>query len=286
VDANRFDALTRILTAALSRRSLLHDVAGMTVAGSLALLGGAETEAKRRRHKRKKKRRLSAPKCSPACGSGMICVAGQCITGRGDCEAGADSCAKFASCAGHRTEDDCQCQLSIEGEIRCADNIAPGNSGCGDCGSSAECASLFPDIPGVFCNKGACCAGGERGLCNQPCPPAASCDTSADCPDALNACQIRTCEDGRCSRTFVPTGTELPEEPSQDGNCHRLVCDGFGNIRSEVDDTDAPCCSRCFTGLCANGVPMSVPDPAGTPCTDDQGLDGLCDGAGQCETAP
>lgn len=45
VDADRFDTLTRRVTFARSRRSLLHDLTGATVAGSRALLGLAEADA-------------------------------------------------------------------------------------------------------------------------------------------------------------------------------------------------------------------------------------------------
>ena len=151
---------------------------------------------------------------------------------------------------------------------------------CGDCGSTAECVALLPDIPGVFCVQvvaGGCCFPGTRGFCAVPCPPAASCQSPGDCPDAVNECQIRTCENGRCDRTFVADGTELPPNSQQQGDCQKLVCDGNGAIRSDVEDSDVPCCFECMTGTCDNGAPATESLPEGTPCTG-----GLCDGAGNC----
>jgi hypothetical protein len=281
MDSTCFDNLTRRVAAARSRRDLLRGLATATVAGSLALHGLTEAKAKRRRRKRKNKRRRGGSNCSPACGGGMLCVSGDCVTGQGTCETGDDSCDEFVYCTGRQSDDHCQCQLSIEGETRCVHSTGLEGSACGDCASNAECTRDFPDIPGVICVRGACCSLVTGGFCARPCPPAPGCSTPEDCRDALNACQVRTCEGGRCGRTFVAEGTELPPATQNDGDCQLLVCDGNGNIRSEVDDTDLPCCFECFTSTCANGTPVHTPDPEGTPCID-QGQDGLCDGAGHC----
>ena len=54
MDADRFDAVTRSLREARSRRGLTRLLGALTLGGPLALLGAAETEAKRKKKKKKK----------------------------------------------------------------------------------------------------------------------------------------------------------------------------------------------------------------------------------------
>jgi hypothetical protein len=94
------------------------------------------------------------PTCAPACRAGMRCVEDQCVVGQGTCPSGANSCTSTdgtVNCGLQETDDHCDCHVSTEAETRCADGFAINGSACGECASSAECASLYPAIPGVFC---------------------------------------------------------------------------------------------------------------------------------------
>lgn len=92
MDANRFDTLTRALTEAPSRRSLLHLGMG---GGLAALLGRDNAEARKRGKGKKKKKKNNGPPrtCNPACASFETCDDGTCCrnTGTG-CVVGTPSC--------------------------------------------------------------------------------------------------------------------------------------------------------------------------------------------------
>jgi hypothetical protein len=217
----------------------------------------------------------------------MRCVDDHCVVGQGTCPTGANSCTSTdgaIDCGLQETDDHCQCHVSTEGQTRCADGLAINGSVCGECASSAECASLFPAIPGVFCVKvsgaaGDCCTPGTRGLCLAPCPTPATCSVPEDCPDTQEVCEVRTCTDGLCGKAFAAEGTPSSPERQTSGDCRVMECDGNGDDRSEEDNEDVPDATECTLASCENGTP--VHEPPGTLCTG-----GTCDGAGNCLPAP
>jgi len=230
----------------------------------------------------------SGPTCTPACRAGMRCVKDQCVVGQGTCPTGANSCTStegVISCGLQEIDDRCDCHTSTEGQTRCADGFAiDERSVCGQCASSAECATLYPAIPGVFCLKvtgaaGDCCSPDTRGFCLAPCPTPATCSVPEDCPDTLPVCHVRTCTNNLCGKAFADEGTPSSPERQTSGDCRVMVCDGNGDDRSEEDNTDLPNPTKCTLASCDNGAP--VHEPSGTPCSG-----GECDGAGHCVTAP
>jgi hypothetical protein len=229
------------------------------------------------------------PTCSPACPAGMRCAGTQCVVGQGTCPPGGSTCLSNAGggdcwLQAQEISDNCQCEISTEGETRCADGFAPdGSTGCGECGSSPECERLYPDIPGVFCVRvsGAandCCSPGTRGVCMVPCPTPPPCGSPEDCPPGnLNLCEVATCTNGRCGRAFAPAGTLSAPGRQTAGDCRVMVCGGNGDDQSEPDNDDIPNATACTRAECLGGEP--VHEPAGTPCN---GGTGACDGAGNC----
>jgi hypothetical protein len=230
------------------------------------------------------------PTCSPACRAGMRCAGGQCVVGQGTCPPGGSTCLSNSGAGdcwlqAQEISENCQCEISTEGETRCADGFGPnGTTGCGECASSAECESLFPGIAGVFCVKASgatndCCTPGKRGFCMVPCPTPATCSVPEDCPDTLPVCVVPTCSNGLCGKAFAPDGTPLPAEFQSPGDCRVKVCDGQGDSRNQIDDTDLPDDSNpCTDNVCTNGSFSNPPLPAGTDCANG----GTCDGAGNC----
>lgn len=179
---DRFDELVRSLILARSRRAMLS-----LFAGGLIALGGAEAmvvEAKKKsKKKRKKKRRKKRKKkCTKqgrvfckktCCPPGDVCASGQCVTGQGTCEAGADACAGTGDpfCFDASGEHQCICQTRLEGGTRCSVFGDIGGQ-CGECETDADCVALgLP--PGSSCidaSLGTCvCPEAERGVCVIPC---------------------------------------------------------------------------------------------------------------------
>jgi hypothetical protein len=247
--------------------------------GSLALLGYSEPTAGRRR------------RCRPRCGPGMRCVRRQCVVGQGTCPTGAHACVDTAACAppGQEVPENCQCYVSTEGQTRCASGFIDTGppSDCGQCASSDECKKLYPDVPGIFCVKVANtgCCDTKRGYCAAPCPTPPPCTQPEDCPNpdasdprVVDACLVRTCQNGRCGKAYVEEGTPLPNESQLAGDCRVAVCDSQGRLRLDPDDNDAPPATECSTGEC-DGAGHVVHEPLGEPCNNGTWV---CNGAGDC----
>jgi hypothetical protein len=229
------------------------------------------------------------PACSPACPAGMRCAGTQCVVGQGTCPPGGSTCLSNSGggdcwLQAQEISDNCQCEISTEGETRCADGIGIDERAvCGQCASSAECAAAYPDIPGVFCVRASgaandCCSPGTRGFCMAPCPTPPTCGSAENCPTSnLNLCEVAICTNGRCGRAFTPAETPLAPERQIAGDCQVMVCDGTGNDQTEADNDDVPNATACTRAECLNGEP--VHEPAGTSCN---GGTGECDGAGNC----
>jgi hypothetical protein len=105
--------------------------------------------------------------CGAVCDATEECVGGVCITPPGGCPPHADSCAtgEDVACAGGST---CECAQTTEGTTACGDVATPG-AACGQCQSSADCASFGP---GAFCvatDSINCCGPSGNNVCRLPC---------------------------------------------------------------------------------------------------------------------
>jgi hypothetical protein len=276
VASRRFDVLTRRLMDAISRRDALRALAAATAVLALPIDGDAA--AKHKKHK---------SKCKPPCGAGMLCVNGVCVVGQGTCATGSSVCLGQGdgACGLQAASDQCQCQVSAEGQTRCADKTAIEGAACGECAKSADCRRLYPAVAGVFClkaakNPNACCPPGKRSICAAPCPTPPACAAPDDCHDTLDICEQHVCVNGRCGKEVVPDGTPAPASQQTLGDCQIVVCTGQGphDTRSDPDDTDVPAApGDCFIAMCDDGEPDLIPRQAGFPCAG-----GTCDGAGNC----
>jgi hypothetical protein len=116
----------------------------------------------------------------------------------------------------------------------------------------------------------------DGGVCGQ-------CQTPADCQFNSTFCAASTCTANVCGVTYTSPGTQLPEQ--NQGDCQTQVCDGFGGVVSQIDNSDVPGSgSQCLVGTCNAGQPSLSPLPAGTVCSTISGL-GSCDGTGVCVSA-
>jgi hypothetical protein len=180
LDGSRFDAWSRALAAAPSRRRLTQFLAGLALTGPLALQERVETAAK---HKKRKRKHPTGPPASPPCGDGKRRCQGVCIPSN-QCCADAD-CADLAPrcCRG-------TCLRPTE---CCADADCRGVQTCQ--GSTCGCPAPTTDCEGscVRCPTGGACAG-----------------TRCVCPDGQTACS------GTCYDTSLLCGPPGVCEACQD----------------------------------------------------------------------
>jgi hypothetical protein len=111
--------------------------------------------------------------CTGTCATGLICIGQACVNPQGTCPTGADQCARTGNSCNGRS--DCFCRITTEGDTRCGGNAIAGGglNTCGECGSTADCLTKYPGIPGAFCLAGGtgCCNSTARaGNCVAPCP--------------------------------------------------------------------------------------------------------------------
>ena len=182
MDADRFDTLARSLRTLHTRRGLTRVLGGLAL-GPLALLGLAQTEAKRKKKKKKKRPTSSViyvPVPAGDCPDGFRTCNGVCR----DLLSDPNNCGRCGrSCGTH--SDGTVPRPCCEG--RCLRE--------GDCCLDSECPS------GDFCTDGACAtlAGSCRADSLDSCPAVA-----ADCSGELNdwscTCLISTENELRCGR--------------------------------------------------------------------------------------
>lgn len=106
-----------------------------------------------------------------SCPAGKLCLGQQCVDPQGTCPTSADTCDVTVTCNGN---EQCYCRISTEGDTRCGGGALAGGGieTCGECTSTAECATLYPAVPGAFCLRGGtgCCDGtAPAGACVAPC---------------------------------------------------------------------------------------------------------------------
>jgi hypothetical protein len=182
MDGERFDRLARRMADVRSRRGLIGGAIGAS-----ALLGSQPALACKRVGRKcdKNKDCCAGAKCTGGkkekcrCKSGFTtcnktccpassqeCVGGICVTPPGGCPPGADFCSEIVitPCGG---DPNCICSRSTEGATLCGDTETE-NAVCGQCQSSADCASFGP---GAFCVRTVlpCCGPDAQNVCRLPC---------------------------------------------------------------------------------------------------------------------
>jgi hypothetical protein len=164
-----------------------------------------------------------------------------------------------------------------------------GQGGVGGCLSDTACDDADPCTADA-CYAGicehtpvpvgtACGAAGAAGQCNaQGICEAGDCGFSV-CPEPADPCSVAGCDPNTaaCIVEPLPDGTLVPGPKQIAGDCRVQVCQG-GISMTMIDDVDVPADpTPCTESACSNGVAVTYPRPAGTPCPA-----GICDGVGAC----
>ncbi|MBI4510177.1 MAG: hypothetical protein HY698_11125 [Deltaproteobacteria bacterium] len=103
------------------------------------------------------------------------------------------------------------------------------------------------------------------------------CKADSDCGTS-DECATRACSGGKCAVTFSQAGHSLAAQTA--GDCRRVECDGAGEARSTVDNSDLPDDGNpCTSDSCAAGMPTHSA-VAGRPCS--QGGGRVCAAEGKC----
>ena len=237
--------------------------------------------------------------CTP-CADGRKCQIG------GDCKSGGcvgGTCVVGTCTDGHKNGD--------ESDKDCGGTCAPCGAGqaCGDvkdcatglcvlsvckaCKNASECPGSDTVCRKRTCDAGVCGAtfsdegtdaGGQvkgdcqKLVCDGQGAPKTVTDTT-DVPDDSNPCTDDTCDGVTPVHTNVGEGIAIPAQTA--GDCKKVVCDGKGAKRTDIDDTDVPVDGTvCTDDLCAAGVASNPPVAAGTACADKGGT--VCSGKGAC----
>lgn len=302
MDANRFDSIARVVTAAGSRRGALAALLGGTLVPLLGPLDAASKKRKGKKGKKKKKKgqgQCAAP--TQGCSSTSECC-GELVCGSDDA-----CCAPIPTpCASH--EECCLglCQTDGEGRPRCC---VPDGSPCGaldrlccslNCLPNGTCAATDPGPtclgPGGVCeDTDECC--GELicfGAINECCAPLGGvCLSNDEC--CLGECQTdndgeprccslegaicnlgRECCSGNCrpNNTCAPTGPNClanGETCQSSGECCSAFCDEGG---------EEECCVP-MDGACVDaGDCCAYPNVTGIACELSNGANRCCAQAG------
>lgn len=207
-----------------------------------------------------------------ACSAADAChVVGSCNPSTGVCTTPP---AAAGTPVGMQTPGDCK-KHQCDGTGQIVD--APDDTDISDDANSCTadvCSSGTPEhnpvTAGTACNQNGGQVCDATGSC-------VACLSASDCSGTDDACSVRACNAGVCSRTFVPEGTAVGTQAS--GDCHRLQCDGQGNTENVVDDADLPVDGNpCTNDVCMAGTPSNPPAAVGLAC----GMNQVCDGAGAC----
>jgi hypothetical protein len=113
--------------------------------------------------------------------------------------------------------------------------------------------------------------GGEGGM--------GPCTSVTQCPMPQSDCEVPVCIGGVCGTTGLAMGTVAPVQTA--GDCSVRICDGLGSVIDQNDDTDVPDDGEeCTHDMCTSGLPDSLPELLGVPCSMNGGS--FCDGLGLC----
>lgn len=301
MEERRFDALTRTLGAATTRRQVLKGVLG----GALALLAG---------------RSLGAPGAAAASCSVAHCKEAATrelfLYENTTCNNLCHDRTMFVACFGCRMTanrlynqwlKDCEngdgC-LSVAGEVCCGGvcaNVGSDPNNCGACGHACP--------PGNDCVHGQCQCGQHGIVCDGQCvDPRIDAKHCGSCDHACGTCE--TCENGQCVAVECGDGKICCQdqcvdlcsgEPPDPTTCQCDACQGIecgvcsvcvnGTCQPAMDGADCGGGYICQQGRCVNPCPdectvyqngQCVAAPNGTSCGG--GASTCCNGA--CSVFP
>ena len=274
MDADRFDALSRALTTAPSRRKTLGALLGALIASALPgsvleplAAAGRRTRKDRRRATRKDRRREAtrlesgevsasdvgaATHCLPPgakpCRKGEQCCSGRCKRKKRkclDCATGTEYCATQEKCVapGQCGVSCSQGTADCNGDGSCETNTTNSNLHCGGCNQPCD--------TGKSCVNSVCSGG--KTCSPDPCPGDKVCngDTGfCTCPPDTVQCEFRT--------------TLCSADPQTDSTRCGLNC-----VDCEVSAAPG---YTCCNGQCVNGCGPSTngscaTGPCGASCT-------------------
>jgi hypothetical protein len=295
MDARHFDALTRTLSEAGSRRGLLGLLAALPLVGGLvALLAQDEGEARGHRHRRRVKRHKHGrgrrrqhhrkKQCQP--NSKAATCAGTCGSVKNNCQKTVDcgSCACEPPCAVCFT-----CEDGPNTPGTCVVDPEQQGQACGDpgqvCQADGRCACDGSSCPG-------CLTCQSDGACGDPCGGTGCCDSGA-CVDGTDDAACGTGGDD-CVACTPPETCGGGGTPGVCG-CPPTTCVAQSKNCGTIDDGCGGTidCGTCdpsgSTPICVNNVcsACSVTHPCSSGCCLSDGScqpgssDSACGGTGQ-----
>jgi hypothetical protein len=326
MDANRFDSLTKTLSAVGTRRGLMRLLAATPLAGLLMpLLGDEHGDAKRRasrgtgnakrksnnrgkvgtdnhkhEHRRRKHRnkRNNGHKGKPKKKCTPQSLAQTCD---GQCGPVKNNCQKTVDCGSCECSPACTTCLRCDAESReCVPDPAQLGERCGDglvCLEEGRCACQGNSCGGCRACEGGACVPDPSVVCE----PSDQCHEAGECDPATEACtNPRKADDTPCDDDDPCTVDDVcqngecrgtPKDCSSEGDvCHDGVCraDGTCGQRPKQDGTGCNADNTdCTEGdSCQDGV---CTPGAGIDCRgeDDQCNRGVCRTSdGQCIKEP
>jgi hypothetical protein len=229
MDANRFDRLTKSLSAVRTRRGMLHLLTALPLASAVAAVLGEETAAKGRRQKRKdrhhqdqdkrqtqrhqkhtqrgqakrQQQKRRAQRQDPAPPPAPGCTPTTCAAQGTNCGTIADGCGTQIRCG----PDSCGAGYScIDNVCRCADGTAV----CPPGGSSPTC-----------CQSGQVCKDGNGPCCTPlaACPDGKNCGTMSDGCGSQIRCEPDSCGDGDTCCSGQCVNLNLQTDANHCGSC-------------------------------------------------------------------
>jgi hypothetical protein len=302
MDADRFDALSRSLSAIHSRRGTVRGVLAALVGG--LLLPIADLEARARNSKQKRhggKQRGQWRRGDPAGGSSRSQSKHRQPKGKSDWQRGVQSRAGTAACKAPgkpctkaKQRKCCSRKCSSKGKCLCT--------------SASQCTRPSSACQQVSCTKGQCVT--QNKAANTPCPDEGTpnpctndvCNASGQCthPAKTNGapCPGGTCQSGQCkadatcsdtikngNESDVDCGGSCPTKCGNgktcggDGDCQSGHCCA-GTCRECCSPNHCPSSTDCKTWSCPTNQCVSENENDGTDCQR-QGGPGLCDD-GEC----
>jgi hypothetical protein len=208
------------------------------------------------------------------CGGGQTkCMSGLCVGCNTD-----GHCPVGAICDKPVCDAQKVCGLVIDvGKI--VTNPDPGDCFHEECDATGKIVTVAaplenPPSDANECDNEVC---SSNGVVHEPLPDGTTCGVSTEC-------HPRGCMNAVCTDLPFP-GNETIVSMQTLADCKVDVCDGAGGIVQINDDMDAPGDPNpadCTIVKCMNGSVGNGPAPAGTPCTQLNGLPGTCSATGVC----
>lgn len=259
MDDQRFDAFTRTVAAATTRRTVLRAIAGAFGGGALVSIGRNHEAAAQTCQGASEQCGGGFECCSPnlcdfgGCFGPVLCAESDFGQPGAECTT-SDDCCGYLECA----EGTCQQTCQFLGET-CADSAECCEGTGVGCGKEGTC-TLCAGDGDVCAGDGECCDDltCQSGTCQSPVACAAD---GEDCGEDGDCCDDLICgDDSLCVASAVCAGEG--EDCGADENCCDGICCGGACRAAEccIDDLDpnarCPEGTSCFEGICE--VPAAV----------------------------